>query len=202
MSPESTDAEVPEREDPNGAARPDRTGESEPAAHPEPEGLDDTALLDAGLKRTDLIWVGPDPESLRAVWQVWADGAIYLLCGGGEQAAPVQPGGPAVVVVASKDKRTRLASFAATVEQVGPGEEWDRITGQMVTRRLNLPDGEAAPQRWAAESMLLRLRPELPLLERPGRYDSALHAAPPPPTPATTRVPRPWHLFGRPNRRR
>jgi len=174
-------------------AKPDQAGQTPP---------DDVALLDAALKRTDLIWVGPDAATTRAVWQVWDDGAVYLLCGGGEQAAPVPPGQRATVVVASKDKRTRLLTFTAAVEQVDPGADWDRITGQMVTRRLNLPDGEAAPGRWAGESMLLRLRPDLPLLERPGHYDAGSHAAPPPPTTATTRVPRPWHLFGRPQRRR
>lgn len=193
---------TPEPAQPDVTAEASATDTARDDAAPGEAAPDDAALLDAGLKRTDLIWVGPDVATTRAVWQVWDDGAIYLLCGGGEQAAPVQPGQRATVVVASKDKRTRLLTFTAAVEQVGPGEDWDRITGQMVTRRLNLPDGEAAPGRWARESMLLRLRPELPLLERPGQYDAGSHAAPPPPTPATTRVPRPWHLFGRPNRRR
>src|SRR5579884_3104836 len=82
---------------------------------------DDAALLDAALKRTELLWVGPDAQSVRAAWHVWTDGSIYLMCGGGEQAAPVQPEGTAVVVARSKDKGTRLISFAADVARVEPG---------------------------------------------------------------------------------
>lgn len=164
--------------------------------------LDEAALVDAALKKTDLVWVGPDAGSARPVWHLWTDGALHLICGGGEQPAPVQPGGPAVVVVRSKDKEVRLVTFAASVEAVTAGDEWERLAAQLLPKRLNLPDGDAALQRWARESVLLRLRPQYPLLEGPGHYDTGSHAAVPPPTPAGTKVPRPWHLFGRPHRNR
>jgi hypothetical protein len=164
--------------------------------------LDESKLLDEGLRKTALIWVGPvagdAPE--RAVWHVWDSGLVYVLCGPGEQPPPVAPGTPARVVVPSKDKHSRLLSVDASTDALAPGEEWDRIAAIMATKRLNLPDGDAAPARWARDCTILRLRPAARLVEAPGRYDSESHARSPVPTTAGTVVPRPWHLFGRPGK--
>jgi hypothetical protein len=54
-------------------------------------------------------------------------------------------------------------------------------------KRLNAHDGEAQPERWAANSAIFRIQPQGELLEGPGRYSTASGAAPVPPTPATTR---------------
>lgn len=170
----------------------------------EPAALDEAALLAEATKRAGMVWVGPaeGEDQPRAVWFVWEDGAAYVLCGPGEQPQPVPVGTRARVVVPSKDKQTRLVSFDADAEEVPPGEEWDRIAAAMVPVRLNLPDGEAAVARWAGDCRILRLRPDGGLVEAPGRYDSASHAGPPVATTAGTRVPRPWHLFGRQGRSR
>lgn len=181
-----------------GGAEPSGAG----AGTPETGPPDDAALLDGALKKTALIWIGAAAERTRPMWFLWSDGAIYLMTGGGEQAAPAEPGGTVAVIVRSKDKGVRLISFTATVEQVAAGEEWDRVAGQLHGKRLNSPDGDAALQRWARDAALLKLRPQLPLLEAPGRYDPRSHAAKPPATPANSKVPRPWHLFGRPQRNR
>lgn len=167
-----------------------------------PQTPEPSALLEEALKRTDFLWVGPVGGRSHGVWHVWDDGSVWVLGGGSEQPLPVEPGEPAVVIIRSKDKGTRLLSVAAAAELVGPGDDWDRIAGNMATRRLNLPGGEDTLGRWARECRLLRLRLDPDFLEAPGHYDSGSNAAPPPPTPATTRVPRPWHLFGRPGRRR
>ena len=162
--------------------------------------LDEAALLDEALKKSGLIWVGPTVGSAKAVWHVWDGGRLYLLCGGSEQAAPVAAGEPAVVIARSKDKGVRLVTVESSVEQLPQGEEWDRIASVMQAKRLNSPDGDAAPQRWKRESVILRLTPATALAEAPGRYASTSAAATPRATDAGTRVPRPWHLFGRTKR--
>jgi hypothetical protein len=89
------------------------------------------------------------------------------------------------------------------VSVVAPGStEWTAVEPALVAKRLNSPDGEAAPQRWARECTLFRLEPTGAVSETPDQPSTASHAAAPPPSPARSRVPRPLHLRGRPARNR
>jgi hypothetical protein len=165
-----------------------------------------TALIDESAKRAGLIWVRRDGATspARPLWQVWADGHAYVLTGGIEQPMPEgldQADATAEVTVASKDKRSRLVVWTAAVAVVAPGsEEWDATVPLLQAKRLNSPDGEAAPVRWAADCTLWRLTPTGEVLQTPDQPSTASHATAPPPTVATTPVPRPWHLFGRSRR--
>ncbi len=165
--------------------------------------VDEAALLDEAMKKSALIWVGPADGSgpARAVWHVWDDGTAYVLTGDGEQPAPVDAGVESIVIVRSKDKWSRLLTWKARAESLGPGETWDRITATMLTKRLNLTDMDTAVARWASKCTILVLKPAGGLAEAPGHYDPDSHASPPVETTAGTRVPRPWHLFGRPAER-
>jgi hypothetical protein len=168
----------------------------------QPDGL--AAIVEEAAKKSGLIWVQGRPGAVaRPVWHVWQDGSIYLLCGGIEQPAPEELGDTAYVTLRSKDKGSRLARIVATVTVVEPGTEgWDAVVPALLGKRLNLPDGDAAPQRWARECTLYRLTPTGDALETPDERSTDAHAAVPPPTPARTRVPRPLHLRGRPARNR
>jgi hypothetical protein len=164
------------------------------------------ALVEEASKRAGLIWVrrqGSDAIA-RPVWHAWVDGHAYLLTGGIEQPMPdglIDSGATAEVTVASKDKRSRLVVWIAEVDVIAPGsEEWDVAAPALQAKRLNSPDGEAAPMRWANECTVLRLTPTGEVIEDPDRPSTASHATPPPATDATTPVPRPWHLFGRSRR--
>jgi hypothetical protein len=162
-----------------------------------------SALLEEAAKKSGIIWVraagrGHHPQP---VWHVWQDGAFYLLTGGIEQPAPDGLADRAFVTVRSKDKGSRLATYEADVEVVDAGtEEWDAVQGALLGKRLNLPDGDAAPIRWARECVVYRLRPTGEVTETPDQPSTLSHAVEPPPTPARTRVPRPLHLRGRPHR--
>ena len=137
------------------------------------------------------------------MWHLWHDGAVYLLTGGLEQPAPPGLADRAFVTVRSKDKRSRLATYETTVEVIESGsEDWVSVEAALLGKRLNLPDGDAAPQRWARECVLYRLRPTGDVTETPDDPSTTSHATEPPPTPARTRVPRPMHLRGRPARSR
>lgn len=164
-----------------------------------------TALIDESAKRAGLIWVrrADSTSPARPLWHVWADRHAYLLTGGIEQPSPegLDTGAMAEVTVPSKDKRSRIVVWTATVTVVKPGsDEWEATVPLLQAKRLNSPDGESAPARWATECTLLRLTPTGVARETPDDPATASHAAPPRPTVATTPVPRPWHLFGRSRR--
>jgi hypothetical protein len=167
------------------------------------EELLDQALVEEATKKSGLIWVrGGGVPALdapghgapsRALWHVWHDGAACLVGDGpGEQPLPgLADGGDAVVTVRSKDKGGRLVSWSAKVVELTPASpEWEAAVGELKGKRLNAPDGEAMPQRWARECRVLRLEPSGSIAELP---DGSL-AQPPLPTPATTRRPIPAAL--------
>ncbi|MGA4839770.1 hypothetical protein [Streptomyces sp. G45] len=156
------------------------------------EALLERALVEEATKKSGLIWVrgaGPD----RALWHVWHDGAAHLVGDGpGEQPLPgLGDGATAEVTVRSKDKGGRVVAWTATVTELPPrSEAWEAAVAELKGKRLNAPDGEAMVERWAATCRVLRLTPVTADLDLP---DGSL-AAPPLPTPATTRQPMPAAL--------
>jgi hypothetical protein len=169
---------------------------------PEPLEASDQALVDEALKKSALIWVQTlDAPAGQAVWHSWLDGAIYLVTGGDEQPDPGLHGlDLAAVLVRSKETTSRLVTVAATVEPLTPeAPDWAAAVADLAKSRLNLHDAENVAIRWAdgAVYRLYRLRPVRPLLERPGRYPTTSHRAPPVPTPATTAGPKPKILHRR-----
>lgn len=173
-------------------------------------GVDRDALLrdqlvEAACRTSALVWVRrPEDSHASALWHVLAAGAVHVVGGGAEQPLPaVADGDRLEVTVRSKDTGGRLLRFAATVHHLAPGTpEWDAVVPELHAKRLNPPDGEAQPARWARESAVLRLDPVGTLLEGPGHHSHRSHAAEPPGSPATTRGPLPFVLGRRARRRR
>ena len=100
-------------------------------------------------------------------------------------------GATAEVTVRSKDKGGRLVSWTAKVVELASGsEEWEATVAELKGKRLNAPDGEAMPARWARECRVLRLEPTGATAALP---DGSLAEAPLP-SPATTRQPIPAGL--------
>jgi len=170
---------------------------------PEPRTRDIPTLLDEATKKSGLIWVRPTGRGHHAqgVWHVWQDGAAWVLCGGLEQPLP-DLGTKAYVTVRSKDKGSRLLTWVADAARVEPGsDEWQTVVPTLQAKRLNSPDGDEAPQRWARECTIWRLTPTGDVTETPDSPSTTSHAVAPPPTNARSHVPRPLHLRGRPARR-
>lgn len=160
-------------------------------------------LIEEATKKSGLIWVRPagPRRHAQAVWHVWQDGCAWVLTGGIEQPLP-DLAERAYVTVRSKDKGARLLTWVADVSRVEPGSaQWDEVAPTLLAKRLNLPDGDEAPKRWARESTLWRLAPTGDVTESPDRPSTGSHAVESPPTNARSRVPRPLHLRGRPARR-
>jgi hypothetical protein len=162
------------------------------------------ALVEEVCKKSALVWVRPvGANRSQAVWYAWIDGAVHLVTGGIEQPLSDVPDGCEVDVTArSKDTGGRVVTFRAVVRDLEPdGDAWATVVPELHGKRLNAPDGEEQPARWARESRVLRLAPAGRLVEGPGHLSHRSHAAEPVPSTATTRGPLPF-IVGRRARRR
>ena len=117
-------------------------------------------LIEEATRRSGVVWVTPDgSERAHPVWHLWHDGAMYVVTGGLEQ--PLPAADRARVTVRSKDRQAdRLVTWVADVVPVPPDSElWAEVVPLLHANRLNAPDGEEQPLRWARESVVLRFRP-------------------------------------------
>ena len=101
-------------------------------------------------------------EHEQPVWYVWTDGKIYVLDGPTEQQVPGLPQAETVKLTArSKDLRSRVADIPATVAVIpNDSERFDVIGRMALGRRLNLPDGDGALERWRSKCTLVELTPD------------------------------------------
>ncbi|MGH8891846.1 MAG: hypothetical protein ACRDWY_00830, partial [Actinomycetes bacterium] len=110
------------------------------------------ALVEETCRKSSLVWLRPTgSDRAVAAWHVFTAGAVHVVGGGQEQNLPEMADGDEVVVtVRSKDTGGRLLSFVARVDTVRPDDPaWDTVVPELHAKRLNPPDGERQPQRWA-----------------------------------------------------
>ena len=120
------------------------------------------------LAKGAVIWItvagaGPkDRPHTQAVWYVWTDGKVYVLDGPTEQQVPGLPQATTVTLTArSKDLRSRVSDVPASVTVVpNDSDRFDVIAKMALGRRLNLPDGDGALERWRSNCVLLELTPD------------------------------------------
>jgi hypothetical protein len=120
-----------------------------------------TDLVAELAKKSGLVWVtyaGRD----HAVWHEWFADAVCVVSGGREQSLPgIAEQRRVTVSLRSKSTRALAARVEARVEVVAPGSEhWQSVTSALRSGRLNLTDTGAAVERWAAESVVVRLVPD------------------------------------------
>lgn len=116
-------------------------------------------LIEEATRRSGVVWVTPDDARTQAVWHLWHDGAMYVVTDGIEQ--PLHVTSHATVTVRSNATQAdRLVTWVADVEPVAPDSElWAEVVPLLHAKRLNAPDGEEQPARWARDSVLLRFLP-------------------------------------------
>lgn len=121
-------------------------------------GVPVPSVVVEATRRSGVAWVQVDDHA-HLVWQVWHDGAMYVVSGGIEQSLPEL--GRAVVAVRSKQRQADLpVRWVADVERVVPGSPlWEEVVPLLHARRLNPPDGQEQPARWARESLVQRFTP-------------------------------------------
>lgn len=120
-------------------------------------------LVEEATRRSGVVWVLPAGGRPQPVWHLWHAGAAHLVTGGREQPIEgVGDGDRVLVVVRSKDRQAdRVVQWWADVQRLQPGTPaWEEIVPLLHARRLNAPDGEGQPRRWARESTILSLVPD------------------------------------------
>ncbi|WP_213454918.1 hypothetical protein [Rhizomonospora bruguierae] len=148
------------------------------------------------MRRAAIAWVAAAGGPARGLWCLPLEGALYVVSGPGEQAAPELAGGaegPGEATVTLRgDHGGRIVAWPAVVERVAPdGEEWAKVAPQLAGKRLNARGGaEAVVERWSRECAIHRLTPAGPPIDA----GSASGAAPPRETPATRRARAPFRL--------
>ena len=117
--------------------------------------------IDAAMRKAAVLWLTVPGAPPFPVWPLWHDGALYVLHGGQEQAAPGLAGAhEATVDVPAKGARELVLRFRADVQTLTPASlDWETIVALLLPKRLNLRKAAAGPARWAAESCISRLVP-------------------------------------------
>jgi hypothetical protein len=125
-----------------------------------------TGVLNEVLKKSTIIWVevpGPNGTGERAVpvWFGTMDGRIYVLTGGSEQRVRGLDQADQVLLSArSKDLQSLLTRIDASARVIPASDPlFARVVPVLLPRRLNLPDGEHAADRWRKECTLVELTP-------------------------------------------
>jgi hypothetical protein len=105
------------------------------------------ALITEAARKAGVLWIGAPGRTPVPAWQVWRDGATYVLTGPGEQSLPGLAGATRCTVIArSADTGGRIATWTATVTRVEPDSaEWREIVPALAAARLNAhPDWTTA----------------------------------------------------------
>lgn len=168
--------------------------------------LDPQALVAAAMKGSGLVWLGISRGAARPAWHVWDGERAYVVHArtedASEQLLPGLADADRVQVVVRGDKDGRVVTWNADVTHLPPGTpEWDDAVELLRPARLNERDPDTVPSRWADTCAIAVLAPDGTLAEAPGSYDDSGHAAPVPPSPATTVTAKPY-VLGRRTRRR
>jgi hypothetical protein len=154
-------------------------------------------LVEEAMKKAAVAWLAvPGQPGPYPVWCLWLDGALYLVSGPGEQPAPGLAGAAMVDVSTRGDHGGRIVTWAGQVTRLAPdAEQWESVAAQLAGKRLNAPaDVAHTVRRWATECLVSRLVPVGEPVAGPPAADDGSGAAPPRPTPAANRTPKPFRL--------
>ncbi len=179
-----------------------RTAAPPPPLEPEltPE---QAALVAETCTKSGVVWVKPsDGVRFQLAWHVWHADAVHVVYGVDEQMLPLLSGA-VEVIVRSKDTGQQAVAFLARAEVLpARSPEWEAAADALSASRLNARDTDEQRERWASGALISRLVPVRVLQAAPGDGATPSGAERVPENPATTTGRRPWHLAGRPERRR
>jgi hypothetical protein len=153
-------------------------------------------VVEETIKKAAVAWVSVDGAPPYALWCLPFDGALFVISGRGEQAAPGLAGTTTAEVTLRGDHGGRIVTFTADVRRVQPGdEEWNTVAPQVAGKRLNAPAAaEALVERWLMDCTLSRLDPSETPAQTGRELPDDSGAAAPRPTPAANAVRKPFRL--------
>lgn len=119
-----------------------------------------TDLVAELAKKSGLLWISYAGHT-HPVWHEWVGDAVCVVAGGSEQPLPdIERHETVMLSLRSKSTRALVAEAKARVEVLTPeSEHWEPVTTALKTGRLNLSDSDGAIERWAGESVVMRLVP-------------------------------------------
>ena len=133
-----------------------------------PHGAIVPGPVDAALAKSTIAWVVVPQEDgkevTKAVWYGYDQGRVYVLTGTGEQDVPGLASGSSHVklIVRSKDVQSKVGEVTCVTQILAKDAEWDRVARDVLLgRRLNLVDGDKAPDRWRKDCEIVALTPFL-----------------------------------------
>jgi hypothetical protein len=154
-------------------------------------------VVDEAIKKAALAWISVADGPALALWCMPLDGALLVVSGPGEQAAPGLGDTDRAMVSLRGDHGGRIVTWPAVVERLDPAsEEWAAAAPQLAGKRLNASGtAEALVARWAQTGCaVVRLTPaDSPELTGKALPDTSL-AEPPRDSPARVPTPRPFRL--------
>ena len=122
--------------------------------------------VDAALAKSTIVWLAvpqdDGTEVTKAAWYGYDEGRVYVLTGEGEQDIIGLAGRSRHVrlIVRSKDVQSRVGDVACVTQTLPKDKDWDRIAREVLLgRRLNLKDGDKAPDRWKKDCEIVMLTP-------------------------------------------
>jgi hypothetical protein len=155
-----------------------------------------TELVAEAIKKAAIAWISVPGGQPLGLWVMPLDGALVVVCGPGEQAAPGLAESTRASVRLRGDNGGLIVIVEAQVERLVPDSEaWTEIAPQLAGKRLNASGtAEELVARWAETGCaVLRLTPvDEPVAAPNLPADSA--AAPPRETPARIKTRRPFRL--------
>jgi hypothetical protein len=123
-------------------------------------------LVEEAAKKAAVAWVGFGAGPAYCVWVMPLEGRLYLITGPGEQSVPgiaeAMIRGTDASVTLRGDHGGSIVTFTAAVAEIRPNStEWEAVTPQMATKRLNASGtAEDLAGRWARECLLVALIPD------------------------------------------
>ncbi|RIV31326.1 hypothetical protein [Micromonospora radicis] len=148
------------------------------------------------MKKASVAWVAVPGGPALALWCMPLEGALFVISGPGEQAAPGLAEADEAQVTLRGDHGGRIVTWRAAVTRVAPGtDEWDTLAPLVGAKRLNSPGPTTElVARWAADGCaLVRLAPAGQAVHGSELPAGSL-AEPPRPTPAVRVTRKPFRL--------
>lgn len=133
-----------------------------------PHGAIVPGPVDAALAKSTIAWVvvpqADGKDVTKAVWYGYDQGRVFVLTGTGEQEVPGLASGSTHVklIVRSKDIQSKVGEVTCVTDVLKKDANWDRVARDVLLgRRLNLVDGDKAPDRWRKDCEIVQLTPFL-----------------------------------------
>ncbi|WP_410810018.1 hypothetical protein [Micromonospora sp. 067-2] len=155
-----------------------------------------TPLVDEAMKKAAVAWVRVSDGPALALWCAPLEGALYVVSGPGEQAAPGLADATEAQVTLRGDHGGRIVTWPARVTRLQPGTgAWDTTAALVAGKRLNATGPTAdLVARWAADGCAVnRLAPAGTPLAGPDLPADA-QAETPRETPAVRATRKPFRL--------